>query len=97
MKLTSHQLLDAYRSMWSNRTLSDENSIDDEKCGFLLMEAIERDIRDEMTHPRVRKSPETKFHIAIKRIMASQLQDKEKLELIHLHLETLDKVINARD
>jgi len=94
MKLPACQLLNAYRSMWSSRSIISETNLSNEQCKSALLEAIERDLRDELTHPRVRKSLEKKFHIAIKRIMSSVLTDSEKLELISVHLEVANKSMN---
>jgi hypothetical protein len=87
------ELLQAYRQMWSNRSLLlDSQNLDEESCKQLLLEAIEKELRDEMTHPRVRQAAEVKFHLAIKRIMSSSLRDNVKFMLIKLYLEIMDKI-----
>ncbi|MCA1030294.1 hypothetical protein LCL95_04480 [Bacillus timonensis] len=80
------ELLHSYRQLWNNRLLtsSDENSWE------ILVNAISIDLKDELTHPRVRKSIHKKFSMAIKRISESNLPEKEKLELIHLHIVILE-------
>jgi hypothetical protein len=94
LSLTFLQLLEAYRKMWSNRSLTNEQNYNEENGKQLLFEAIEKELRDEMTHPRLRQSAEVKFHIAVKRIMSSSLSDNEKLGLIKLYLETMEKINN---
>jgi hypothetical protein len=92
VKLSFVELLNAYRQLWSNRSLANDQNLNDESSQQLLLETIEKELRDEMTHPRVRQSPEVKFYIALKRIMLSSLSDHEKLELIKLHLEVMNKI-----
>jgi hypothetical protein len=90
VKLEDKKLLNAYRSLWVNRELNANDG--DEK--EILIEAIERDLKDENAHPRVRKSHYIKFYWAIKRITEGQISDDEKLKLIGLHskiVEQLDK------
>jgi hypothetical protein len=81
-------LLEAYRNLWSNRSL--EASSDEMKT---LCDAIERDLRDEHTHPRLRKKPEQKFFYAMKRISASGLSDQEKAALMDLHIKVAEERI----
>ncbi len=90
--LTFVQLFEAYRSLWSNRSLIKAEVLTEEKCKSLLYEAVEKELRDEMTHPRVRQTPEMKFRYAIRRIVASSLTESEKLALIELHLEVMERI-----
>ncbi len=91
--ITFVQLFEAYRTLWSNRSLTKEEELTEESCKALLYEAIEKELRDEMTHPRVRQSPEVKFHYAVKRVMASSLTETEKLALIELHLDVMERIV----
>jgi hypothetical protein len=82
------ELLDAYRSLWSNRSLpATENEAED-----VLLDAIRRDLLDEMTHPRLRKSPYEKFSLAITRIATSSLHAKQKYELVRLYVQQLENL-----
>ncbi|MBW7649523.1 hypothetical protein [Anoxybacillus sp. ST4] len=82
------ELLDAYRSLWSNRSLpATENEAED-----VLLDAIRRDLLDEMTHPRLRKSPYEKFSLAIKRIATSSLDVKQQYELVRLYVQQLENL-----
>jgi hypothetical protein len=92
VKLSFVELLNAYRQLWSNRSLGNDQNLNEESSQQLLLETIEKELRDEMTHPRVRQSPEVKFYIALQRIMLSSLNDHEKLGLIKLHLEAMNKI-----
>lgn len=85
-------LCQAYRSLWSNRSLAEGEQWTEERCKALLYEAIETELRDERTHPRVRQAPEVKFHYAVQRIAASSLSETEKLALIELHLEAMERL-----
>lgn len=80
------ELLEAYRSLWSNRSLpATENEAEE-----VLIDAIRRDLLDEMTHPRLRKSPYEKFSLAIKRIATSSLDAKQQYELVRLYVQQLE-------
>ncbi|MCG3083382.1 MULTISPECIES: hypothetical protein [unclassified Anoxybacillus] len=82
------ELLDAYRSLWFNRSLpATESDADD-----VLLDAIRRDLLDEMTHPRLRKSPYEKFSLALKRIASSSLDAKQQYELVRLYVQQLENL-----
>ncbi|CUA79443.1 MULTISPECIES: hypothetical protein [Anoxybacillus] len=82
------ELLEAYRSLWSNRSLpATENEAEE-----VLIDAIRRDLLDEMTHPRLRKSPYEKFSLAIKRIASSSLDAKQQYELVRLYVQQLENL-----
>ncbi|WP_453996436.1 hypothetical protein [Bacillus nitroreducens] len=85
------QLLIAYQSLWMNRRLwqKDLNSED------ILRETIRRDLLDELTHPRLRKTPLEKFILASKRIFDSTLTVEDKLNLQHLYLEEIERIQNG--
>lgn len=87
--MDAKELLDAYRQLWSNRALLVE------KDEYETVRAsVEKELKDEMTHPRLRKSRYEKFHMAVKRIISSALNDNQKVKLIDLHsnvLESLEK------
>jgi hypothetical protein len=61
----------------------------------ILLSTIERDLNDELTHPRVRKQPLVKFYIAIKRINESDLVAEDKSALIKIHINILEKIQNG--
>ncbi|MBT2704997.1 hypothetical protein [Bacillus sp. ISL-35] len=81
------KLLDEYRMIWNNRRL--ESAQEPEE---ILRDAILRDLRDENSHPRARKSLKDKFFLATKRIMESSLSTESKVILIQLHLELADAI-----
>ncbi|MBP2241213.1 hypothetical protein J2Z40_001775 [Cytobacillus eiseniae] len=80
-------LLNKYRTLWNNRLLAGEKEAEQ-----ILKEAIAREIKDENSHPRVRKSLHEKFYLAVKRIMESQLSIADKNHLIQIHLDEMNKV-----
>jgi hypothetical protein len=86
------QLFESYRSLWSNRSFIKDEELTEEYCKSLLYEAIEKELRDEMTHPRTRQSPEIKFFYAIKRIINSNLSEQEKLSLIHIYISVMEQI-----
>ncbi|MBT2677864.1 hypothetical protein J7E38_02565 [Bacillus sp. ISL-35] len=73
--------------IWNNRRL--ESAQEPEE---ILRDAILRDLRDENSHPRARKSLKDKFFLATKRIMESSLSTESKVILIQLHLELADAI-----
>ncbi|MEK4126529.1 hypothetical protein NSS60_06520 [Anoxybacillus sp. FSL W8-0382] len=82
------ELLEAYRSLWSHRSLpATENNAE-----TVLCDAIRRDLLDEMTHPRLRKSPYEKFSLALKRIASSSLDAKQQYELVRLYVQQLENL-----
>ncbi|PLR78383.1 hypothetical protein CU633_05215 [Bacillus sp. V3-13] len=84
-------LLQQYRSIWNHRTLpSEQNS------QAVLDEAILRELLDENSHPRVRRSRYDKFYLAVSRIIDSALPDHDKLALILLYKKTME-TIKARE
>jgi len=85
--LESIELLEAYKSLWSNRTLQIE-----ENPAHTLRNAIKKELKDEMTHPRLRKTPHEKFYLSVKRIIDSSLHDKQKVNLVNYHLRILEEL-----
>lgn len=75
------KLLNEYRKLWNNRKLEEDINTEN-----ILKEAISRELRDENSHPRVRKTIFEKFYLAVKRIAHSDLDDTSKAELIHMHI-----------
>ena len=86
-----NELLSHYRTIWNHRLLQGEGT--SEK---ILKDAIERDLLDETTHPRVRKPMYEKFYIASKRIVESNIPQDAKCELMALHIEILNTIIERR-
>ncbi|WP_273124809.1 hypothetical protein ACNRWW_11945 [Metabacillus sp. HB246100] len=82
-----NELLKAYRTLWNNRMLPVEQS------EYQTLEAaIKKELLDEMTHPRVRKSTEEKLELSIKRIEESSLPKETKEALCKLHVHIKEKV-----
>ena len=78
-------LLNEYRTLWNNRALSGEGMAEE-----VLKEAIARELKDENSHPRVRKSIYEKFYFAVKRVMDSNLSKADQNALIQIHIEQLE-------
>ncbi|MEW9501820.1 hypothetical protein [Jeotgalibacillus marinus] len=77
MKLTALNLLESYKNLWSERTLPSELSAEE-----TLHQVIKRELLDELTHPRLRKSQNEKYYLAVERIVQSSLELAHKVELI---------------
>ncbi|MGD7043937.1 hypothetical protein [Jeotgalibacillus proteolyticus] len=87
MKPSSEQLLEAYESLWNNR-IFDRNL----SAREITASAIKRELKDELTHPRVRVEPDHKFYQAIERIVYSALSRDEKVALIQLYTVILNDI-----
>jgi hypothetical protein len=81
------ELLAEYRTLWNNRMLIADT---EEQAKEALEEVIQKDIYDQMTHPRTRKTPPIKFYWAIKRIEDSNMKDFHKMGLIHLYIAAME-------
>jgi hypothetical protein len=75
------KLLNEYRKLWNNRKLEEDANAEN-----ILKEAISRELKDENSHPRVRKSIYEKFFLAVKRITHSDMDDTSKAALIQMHI-----------
>jgi len=84
-------LLDGYRRLWPNRSITTE-TLDEQKSKAFLYETIRQELSDEWTHPRVRQTPEVKFYYAVKRVTASDLPNDMKIALIQVYLTTLEQL-----
>ncbi|MDT2047437.1 hypothetical protein CHN50_00025 [Priestia aryabhattai] len=84
--LSDEQLFSAYQKLWINRSFSNQDHLSIKEK---LTQAIQKDLQDEMTHPRVRKSPEVKYELAVQRIQNSNLIHSEQLALIDLYTKLL--------
>jgi hypothetical protein len=86
---TFDELLAEYRMIWNNRLLaaSDRSSED------TLKEAVKRELLDENSHPRIRKSKFEKYYSAINRITQSTISNEAKVSLIHLHNGVMEQLI----
>ncbi|KJE26275.1 hypothetical protein V2J23_16950 [Geobacillus thermoleovorans] len=84
-------LLDGYRRLWPNRSLT-AGPLNEQESQTLLYETMGQELRDEWTHPRVRQSPEAKFYYAVKRVAASDLPDGMKVALIQAYLTVMEQV-----
>lgn len=79
-------LLNAYRKLWSNRSLQLNNDKGENKNEQdLLCQTIKKDLLDEMTHPRVRQPQDVKLQWAVKRIEESDLDPTTKDNLLSLY------------
>jgi hypothetical protein len=86
-----NQLLNHYRTIWNHRLLQGEGISEE-----ILKDAIERDLMDENTHPRVRKTIYEKYYLSTKRIVESTIPPSAKCELLALHIEILNSVIEGK-
>jgi hypothetical protein len=84
------KLLKEYRDLWNNRKLEAEESPE-----FILKEAITRDLKDENSHPRARRTLKEKYFLATKRIVESALSNESKILLIQMHIMQAEEIKNS--
>lgn len=84
-----NRLLELYKVLWNNRSLEYIEAYDQKE---LLQQAIRRELKDELTHPRTRKQPLEKFYLAVKRIVESKLTETEQVILIKEFTNVLDEI-----
>lgn len=58
-----------------------------------LLETIQKELKDENSHPRVRKGIHEKFYLAIKRINDSSLPEDIQSQLIAIHIKIMEELI----
>ncbi|MBT2695091.1 hypothetical protein J7E32_19015 [Bacillus sp. ISL-55] len=81
------KILDEYRTIWNNRRLQSEQAPED-----ILREAIQRDLKDENSHPRARRTLMEKYYLATKRILEASLTSESKIILLQLHMELVEAI-----
>lgn len=81
-------LLSQYRSIWNHRLLVGERSSEE-----IIKEAITRELKDENSHPRVRKSIYEKYFLSTQRLHNSSINKEGKLELLGLHIDIMKKLM----
>jgi hypothetical protein len=88
MQTNYELLLQLYKQIWNNRELRSAGT----DASIILKEAVVRELKDENSHPRVRKSQEEKFYFAIKRITASSIEVEDKYRLIAYYTSALNEL-----
>ena len=86
------KLLQNYLNLWNNRKGQIENQTELEHFQLLL----ERELNDELTHPRLRRTIHEKFSLAVARIIESNLPNDDKIELIEAFRDVLAKIENRQ-
>ncbi|WP_307891758.1 hypothetical protein [Bacillus swezeyi] len=82
------ELFKAYLTLWKNRTMNGEGKL-------TLYQAIDDELNDLRTHPRLRKTRYEKYVQSVQRILNSALETDIKLNLIELHTERLQLLSNG--
>lgn len=70
----------SYVRIWKGRTFDD------------MDEAMENELLDKLTHPRLRKKAEVKFFESVKRVNESDLSDAEKVQLIDAYIDCIEQL-----
>ncbi|WP_286181226.1 hypothetical protein [Bacillus sp. ISL-37] len=81
------KILNEYRTIWNNRRLQSDQSPED-----ILKEAIQRDLKDENSHPRARRTLMEKYYLATKRILEASLTSESKIILLQLHMDLVETI-----
>ncbi|MGD6992918.1 hypothetical protein [Sutcliffiella horikoshii] len=83
------RLVELYKLLWNNRSMEFLVGGDQKE---LLEQAIRRELKDELTHPRTRKQPMDKYYLAVKRIVESKLNATEQILLIKEFTLVLEEI-----
>ncbi|WP_404448864.1 hypothetical protein LG307_05585 [Sutcliffiella horikoshii] len=83
------RLLELYKLLWNNRSLEYIDGCDQKE---VLQQAIRRELKDELTHPRTRKQPMEKYYVAVKRIVESKLNETEQMLLIKEFTQVMNEL-----
>ncbi|RIW35147.1 hypothetical protein D3H55_08795 [Bacillus salacetis] len=86
--MNDDELLDSYKKIWNNRELSSLET----DASKILEEAVIRELKDENSHPRVRRSLEAKFYFAVKRITESSLSLPDRYSLIEYYISKMEEL-----
>jgi hypothetical protein len=81
---TQKELLQVYLSLWNNRGMEAETEAE---ASLSLRELIRRELLDENSHPRIRKTKEDKLQSGLMRLEASGLNRDLKDLLSDLYKE----------
>lgn len=68
--------IEAFRKIWPHREATVAVETEEEMVRFIAIE-----LKDELTHPRVRKTIQQKLDLAVQRINNSELEENDKEEL----------------
>lgn len=89
-KIDYDYLLKQYREIWNNRRLESDSNPE-----YTLKDAISRDLKDENSHPRARRTLLEKYYLSTKRIVESSLSPGDKMKLIQIHIEQVETIENG--
>ncbi|AYC29453.1 hypothetical protein [Paenisporosarcina cavernae] len=77
----------AYQKIYSSRRAAQQVA-----CMAELIKLVEAELRDELSHPRVRKSPVEKLEEAKYRIRKTALTNEESTSILQLYEEVFGSV-----
>lgn len=87
--MNDKDVVEAFALMWQDRSSIERGSIED------IKNLIRFELKDEFTHPRVRRTPMEKYQFAIGRIEKLEVVQDIKLELIRLYRNELDSITDS--
>lgn len=70
-------ILEAFKKIWPQRHATANIESKEDMQRYIVIE-----LKDELTHPRVRKTKQQKLELAVERINNSPLEQQEKEQLI---------------
>jgi hypothetical protein len=70
-------ILEAFKKIWPQRHATANIESEEDMQRYIVIE-----LKDELTHPRVRKTKQQKLELAVERINHSPLEQQEKEQLI---------------
>lgn len=87
-KVNFDTLLIEYRTIWHHRLLETSEKNSEET----LIHAVKRELLDENSHPRIRKTRFEKYYSAISRVVNSTVEPEAKLRIIELHNQVMKEL-----
>lgn len=79
-------LLDIFLSLWNKR----EVKVGSNSPTATVKEMMKSELLDEFSHPRVRKTKEEKYFLAVKRVIDSDLKTEDQIRLIRLYTDVME-------
>ncbi|MBE3570893.1 MAG: hypothetical protein IMW92_12510 [Bacillales bacterium] len=81
-------LLDMFLSLWNKREANEGSN----SPSTSIKERMKSELLDEFSHPRVRKTKEEKYYLAVKRVVDSDLKEEDQLRLIRLYTDVMESL-----
>jgi hypothetical protein len=86
--MEDQHLLDIFLSLWNKREVKEGSHTP----STTVKEMMKSELLDEFSHPRVRKTKEEKYYLAVKRVVDSDLKAVDQIRLIRLYTDVMESL-----